>query len=683
MPRVTTSPAPALPPSQREPNAARPNEPYLGTNQYLPTPRATDQTRHTKNHKNKPMRASINIATLNMNGFTAPASQMTGIEKWSAVNRTISDYKIAILALQETHLDAALLRDIDACFGKRLSVINSQDPNNPRASAGVAFVINKTLIAPKEITTYELVEGRAIALKIKWRESEETTLINVYAPNNRNEHPPFWRKLESVRCAKKVNRPDFLLGDMNVTEDPIDHAPAHTDDLNAVEALRNLRHKLDLQDSWRHCFPHDRSFTYRANLNGQQIKSRLDRIYTSNLAAKHTFGWTTTQTAVPTDHWMVLTKYAPADAPFIGKGRWTWQISSLEDKKLIKEVIDRGIELQRQLTQIITKNVACEISNPQSLWKAFKDDIKITASEYSKSSRSRITKRIDLIRNDMKELTNHPNLDSDETIRYNEAFLANELAHLEKLKARDRKDEMRATLTHQGETLGGTWSAINKERKPRDILYRLKIPNTDPPAFERDTGRMVKLARDYHENLQLEGLTLPANSPGYTRTLHQALDEIPEAQKLQHIANDGLEWEISSEQVKEAIHIAKKGSATGIDGCPYELWKTLAARFEEVKSEGKEGFDIIETLTSIFIDISRHGVDEKAGFASGWMCPIFKKKDPTEISNYQPITLLNTDYKLLTKVLAIQLMTPIHSLIHPDQAGFIPKRSIFNHIRLA
>lgn len=143
---------------------ARPNEPYLGTNQYLPTPRATDQTRHTENHKNKPMRASINIATLNMNGFTAPASQMTGIEKWSAVNHTISDYKIAILALQETHLDAALLRDIDACFGKRLSVINSQDPNNPRASVGVAFVINKTLIAPKEITTYELVEGRAIAL---------------------------------------------------------------------------------------------------------------------------------------------------------------------------------------------------------------------------------------------------------------------------------------------------------------------------------------------------------------------------------------------------------------------------------------------------------------------------------------------------------------------------------------
>ena len=65
------------------------------------------------------------------------------------------------------------------------------------------------------------------------------------------------------------------------------------------------------------------------------------------------------------------------------------------------------------------------------------------------------------------------------------------------------------------------------------------------------------------------------------------------------------------------------------------------------------------------------------------MCLIYKKKDRTEISNYRPITLLNTDYKILTKALAIQLMDHILTLIHKDQAGFIPKRSIYDHIRLA
>ena len=45
--------------------------------------------------------------------------------------------------------------------------------------------------------------------------------------------------------------------------------------------------------------------------------------------------------------------------------------------------------------------------------------------------------------------------------------------------------------------------------------------------------------------------------------------------------------------------------------------------------------------------------------------------------------LFNTDYKLLTKVLAIQLMDHIETLIHKDQAGFIPRRSIFDQIKLA
>ena len=40
------------------------------------------------------------------------------------------------------------------------------------------------------------------------------------------------------------------------------------------------------------------------------------------------------------------------------------------------------------------------------------------------------------------------------------------------------------------------------------------------------------------------------------------------------------------------------------------------------------------------------------------------------------------DYKLFTKVLLTQLATHIHKLVHPDQYGFIPKRSIYDPIRL-
>ena len=93
---------------------------------------------------------------------------MLGIDKCSAINRTMNKKRIAILTLQETHLDRARLQDVISCFGRRLEVVISQHPNNPRTRAGVAFVINKALINPKESKMYELQPGRAATLKIKW-----------------------------------------------------------------------------------------------------------------------------------------------------------------------------------------------------------------------------------------------------------------------------------------------------------------------------------------------------------------------------------------------------------------------------------------------------------------------------------------------------------------------------------
>jgi hypothetical protein len=140
---------------------------------------------------------------------------------------------------------------------------------------------------------------------------------------------------------------------------------------------------------------------------------------------------------------------------------------------------------------------------------------------------------------------------------------------------------------------------------------------------------------------------------------------------------------LTEEQTKKSLHLAKNGSATSMDRCPYKLWKALHACYTILSRANKPGLNIIKVIIETFLDRQMHGIDPECNFALRWMCPIYKKKDPTEIGNYRPITLLNTDYKLLTKVLAIQLMDHIEALIHKDQAGFIPNRSITDHIRLA
>ena len=55
---------------------------------------------------------------------------------------------------------------------------------------------------------------------------------------------------------------------------------------------------------------------------------------------------------------------------------------------------------------------------------------------------------------------------------------------------------------------------------------------------------------------------------------------------------------------------------------------------------------------------------------------IYKKKDPKDIRNYRPITLLNTDYKILTKILAAKLKRVCEASISHPQKGFVPGRQI-------
>jgi hypothetical protein len=85
-----------------------------------------DQTRHTNiegsvnqhtdsttdNHLEKTpskkglrKRTNIKIGTLNMNGLHISSESQYTFEKWTEINTTLRNEKIAILAVQETHLD--------------------------------------------------------------------------------------------------------------------------------------------------------------------------------------------------------------------------------------------------------------------------------------------------------------------------------------------------------------------------------------------------------------------------------------------------------------------------------------------------------------------------------------------------------------------------------------------------
>lgn len=58
-----------------------------------------------------------------------------------------------------------------------------------------------------------------------------------------------------------------------------------------------------------------------------------------------------------------------------------------------------------------------------------------------------------------------------------------------------------------------------------------------------------------------------------------------------------------------------------------------------------------------------------------------KGKDLEEVGSYRPISLLNSDQKILAKTLARRLGAFMCKLVHPDQTGFIPQRKSSHNFR--
>uniref|UniRef100_A0A3B3HW57 Reverse transcriptase domain-containing protein n=1 Tax=Oryzias latipes TaxID=8090 RepID=A0A3B3HW57_ORYLA len=125
---------------------------------------------------------------------------------------------------------------------------------------------------------------------------------------------------------------------------------------------------------------------------------------------------------------------------------------------------------------------------------------------------------------------------------------------------------------------------------------------------------------------------------------------------------------ISLSEISTAILSLQAGKCPGPDGYPSEFYKKfidklaplLLDMYNEAYSEGM----LPQTLNQAIISLI-----------------LKKEKDPLSCSSYRPISLLNVDFKILSKILSIRLETILPKIINPDQTGFIRNRHSFSNLR--
>jgi hypothetical protein len=158
------------------------------------------------------------------------------------------------------------------------------------------------------------------------------------------------------------------------------------------------------------------------------------------------------------------------------------------------------------------------------------------------------------------------------------------------------------------------------------------------------------------------------NTPSYKRLYSTKLENLDEMDKFldryqvpklnQGQIND-LNSPISPKEIEAVINSLPTKRNPGPNGFRAEFYQTFKK-------------DLIPVLHKLFHKIEAEGTLPNSFNEATITLTPKPQKDSTKIENFKPIPLMNTDAKILNKILANRIQEHIKTIIHPDQVGFIP-----------
>ena len=184
-------------------------------------------------------------------------------------------------------------------------------------------------------------------------------------------------------------------------------------------------------------------------------------------------------------------------------------------------------------------------------------------------------------------------------------------------------------------------------------LKRLKS-NQEPNAVYGDNGsveedpiKVVNIAKEFFEK-KFKPTNYPPNSNLYRKFVHQLL--ILDDNDLDRL---NLMRPVTLEELWDIIMSFKNGKTPGIDGLSIEFYK--------------KNFEVIKHHLLNFINDIIFGKHIPRKFNTGIIKLLYKKGDAKDLGNYRPITLMNVDLKIVTKIFTVRLKPILAKVLHSDQ----------------
>ena len=449
----------------------------------------------------------------------------------------------------------------------------------------------------------------------------------------------FFNELSEILRDKVENK--LVIGDFNCTFDTSkDRLNTINNNNKNLDIIEEIIRDYYLEDTWRVRNPDARQFTWvkaKTNTVNTRKASRIDFALISRGAPIEDI---THVSAPNTDHrsvYLVL-KESENDR---GRGYWKFNCQLLKNSNFLDFMKQ---ELNRELR-------VTEKDNPCKRWETLKRRITKLCQNYSRNMGSEKRLIQSQLMEKLDELESNLPLD-----RELDSILEKTRQDLEEIThdiTRGIIFRSKCKWYLEGERNTKYFFSLEKSRYNSRICDTMIHEDKEINDEKKILRIQTEFYKDLYQSDKLISFSSENISGGYKVTVDMQTEQnIP----------------FSIENLGKATKQLNNEKTPGPDGIPIEFYKVF---WEQLKAP-------LSDMVTYAYEKRTMPVSMSQGILNLIPKP---KKDSRILKNLRPITLLNSDYKIIEKAISDKMRTALDLIINKDQSGFMKNRRISINIR--
>ncbi|KAJ0055440.1 hypothetical protein NL108_018665 [Boleophthalmus pectinirostris] len=502
--------------------------------------------------------------------------------------------------------------------------------SNENKNDGVAILINNPLVTVKGSTVVR--DGRALLVHLDFM-GRDFRLLNIYGFTDKHFRYDF---LEDLQSHMLGTTPLILAGDFNCILTKKDRRKTGDVKLDKTSVLlQGLCRDFKLQDCFKTLHPREEGFTW---VSGDGTRaSRIDYVFTRDCPP-------TDATLTPvffSDHLMLSCTLSLSSGVTVGSGLWKLNCSLFKDADVARQYREQYQEWQTLQDLHETR---------AHWWEMVKDR---TRHFFRRVGRAKKKKENNRMLGLQRRLQRYFSL-LELGFKVNDEIkeIKNEMSKLAEIKSKGIIKRAREQEIEEG------------EKCTRYFFKKILSKNKTILTLKKENGELTKNNEEIKKTVESFYSELYKEKEIDFNILNEILKSTDKVLK----ENLLLSRDFTLLELEKSLKSFKRGKSPGADGLPVEFYH--------------EFWDILAPdLLAVFMDLGRLG-QLLDSFRTGIVTLVPKDRDKTDLTNWRPITLLNVDLKIFSKILASRLSMFLGDLIHPDQGCAVPGRRITDSLVL-